>query len=164
MLQLRETSISDTAVVGDIIYRSYSVMMASAYEPDKLKAVLAAITKPNPQLLSSGKYFIAMDSGIGVGCGGWSETVPGGRRKIAGIAHIRHFAVTPDAAGKGVGSLLFNRCRKEADDGGFQRLQVYSSLNAVSFYEKLGFEFVRNIEVPMTKKLTFPGTVLERDI
>lgn len=164
MLQLRETSIDDTEVVADIIYRSYSVMMAPSYSPETLQAVLSAITKPNPTLLSSGKYFLVRDNEQGVGCGGWSEEVPGRGETIAGLAHIRHFAVTPEAVGKGVGRLIFRRCFQEAGDAGFNRLQVFSSLNAVSFYEKLGFQSVRSMDVPMMDGVTFPSMVMEQEI
>ena len=164
MLRIEAASIEDTACVADVIYRSYSVLMASAYEPDKLQAVLPAITKPNPALLSSGKYFVVFDAGTGVGCGGWSEATPGTGETVPGLAHIRHFAVTPEAAGKGVGRLLFDRCREEAVAAGFERLQAYSSLNAIDFYAKMGFRKIEPIEVPMTDEINFSGMIMEQDI
>ncbi len=163
-LSLRVTTIGDEPVVADIVHRSYSELMADAYDPDVWQAALAAITRPNPALLTSGRYFIVSDNGQPAGCGGWSENTPGSGAVIAGMAHIRHFAVTPEAAGKGVGRLLYCRCCDEATAAGFRRFQVYSSLNAVSFYEKLGFARVRAIDVPIKDDVAFPSVILERDI
>ncbi|MEQ9488737.1 MAG: GNAT family N-acetyltransferase [Alphaproteobacteria bacterium] len=163
-LSLRVSTIDDEAIVAGIVHRSYSELMASAYDPGVLRSALSAITRPNPALLNSGRYFIVSDNGQPAGCGGWSEKTPGSGEIIAGMAHIRHFAVIPEAAGKGVGKLLYTRCRDDAAVVGFRRFQVYSSLNAVPFYEKLGFVRIRAIDVPITDEVDFPSVILERDI
>lgn len=163
-LGLRVSTIGDEPVVADIVQRSYSELMASAYDPDVWRVAHTAITRSNPALLNSGRYFIVSDNGQPAGCGGWSEKTPGSGAVIAGMAHIRHFAVAPEAAGKGVGKRLFTRCRDDAAAAGFRRFQVYSSLNAVPFYEKLGFVRVRDIDVPIADDVVFPSVILERDI
>ena len=78
MLRLRTATPDDHGIVADIIYRSYSVLMADAYKPEQLAAVLPAITKPNPVLLSSERYFIVHIDEAAVGCGGWRVYPSGG--------------------------------------------------------------------------------------
>jgi len=40
------------------------------------------------------------------------------------LAHIRHFAVDPAAAGWGIGAALFDRCRAVAQADGVERMEV----------------------------------------
>ncbi|UIP00864.1 GNAT family N-acetyltransferase [Halobaculum sp. CBA1158] len=53
--------------------------------------------------------------------------------------------VHPDHAGAGVGSLLLSDLEREARDRGLASLGMHASLNAVGFYERHGYERVREV-------------------
>lgn len=104
MERLRTASSDDRAAVSDLLGLSYRALMAGAYPDDLLALALPMITKANPVLLASGRYaVIEDDAGRLIACGGWSLERPGSGEVVTDLAHIRHFAVHPDAVRRGLG-------------------------------------------------------------
>jgi GNAT superfamily N-acetyltransferase len=95
-------------------------------------------------LLGDGRFFVAEQAGRPVGVGGWS---PDGLE--AGLAWIRYLFVHPDAAGRGVGRRLVEVAEASARTAGRYRFDVWSSLNAVAFYEALGYRRIRAARWPV---------------
>ena len=162
---LRMATLADEDRVSALLHSSYSTLMATAYEPATLNALLPFIAKANPALLSSGTYYLAeSEGGPVVGCGGWTHERPGRGEVEDGLAHIRHFATHPEWAGHGIGRSLYNRCETEAKASGAKRFECYASLNAEPFYAALGFTRVRPIDVKMPGGLIMPSIRMERAI
>jgi putative acetyltransferase len=61
-------------------------------------------------------------------------------------AVLRSVYVAPRGQRQGVGARLAEAALEAARDTGVDRLELDSSLNAVSFYEALGFETLGNVE------------------
>lgn len=57
-------------------------------------------------------------------------------------SEVRAVYVHPDHAGRGVGATLHERLESAARDRGLGRLRLWSSLNAVGFYERMGYDRV----------------------
>lgn len=168
MIELRATTASDEPAIAALLARSYGVLLVAAYAPAVLRAALPAITRPNPVLLRSGRYLVALDGAAPVGCGGWSFALPG--RDDDGpppaptaVAHVRHVAVDPAAARRGIGRLLLERCHRDAAAAGARELEVLSTLNAVPFYEAAGYVQVEERTVPIGG-VDFPCVLLRRAI
>ena len=154
----------DAAAVGEVLADSYPVLMAAAYPPELLARALPLITRPHPQLLAGGTYFLAELGGMPVGCGGWSFQEPGSEAVEPGLAHIRHFAVRSGHAGRGIGRALYERCARDARTAGAERFEAQSSLNGEAFYAALGFVRIAPIDVPMAPGLDFPSILMRREI
>lgn len=153
-LTIRPATIDDADDVTAVLAASYTLLWQGHYASSDLEVLLPLVTRAQPRLLGSGCYFVALSDGRYAGCGGWSLTVPGAPAKIIpGCGHIRHFAVHPDHLRKGVGRALYDACLSQARDEGLTRLEAWSSLQAVPFYESLGFEIVEHFTVD------FPGGV-----
>jgi GNAT superfamily N-acetyltransferase len=151
--------------VAAVLGPSYTQLMAAAYPPELLARVLPTITRPNPALLSSGRYYlVAAETGEPAGCGGWSPNPPGRRDGDPARAHIRHFATHPAWTRRGVGRLLYERCAADARAAGFTLFEAWASLNGESFYASLGFRPLGRIETPMPGGLLFPAIRMERAI
>ena len=58
--------------------------------------------------------------------------------------HIQGLFVEPESGGKGVGKALMESLERRALSEGAVQLTVYSTLNAVTFYEKCGFACKEN--------------------
>lgn len=151
--------------MADVLAASYPILMARAYAPEVLGRALPLITRPHPRLLRSGRYYLAVEQGAVLGCGGWSFERPGQVEAEAGLAHIRHFAVRPEATGRGVGRALYEHCESEARAAGAVRFEAYSSLNGEPFYLAMGFVQIAPIEVPMgAPGVTLPSILMRREI
>lgn len=163
-IEVRTAEISDAAGVQRVFLASYPSLMAKAYDEDLLRRALPLITRPNERLLNSGTYYVAETGGQIVGCGGWTHEEPGGSARELGIAHIRHFAVSSDNIGQGIGRALFDRCEIDARAEHIRLFKCYASRNAAGFYAALGFKLCGEIEVQMPANVRFPSLLMERCI
>jgi GNAT superfamily N-acetyltransferase len=161
---IRTAAPRDAPAIARILERSYPVLMAPAYEARLLLAALPLIIRPNPRLLASGTYYVVELDGQAAGCGGWTREKPGGRRMVAGSAHLRHFAVASRYTGLGIGRLLYKKSAEAARAAGIGQLDAFASLNAEPFYRALGFERVAENTVPLGNGLGLPSVHMRRSI
>ncbi|HYI39509.1 MAG TPA: GNAT family N-acetyltransferase [Allosphingosinicella sp.] len=164
-MRLRVAMLEDSDAVSAVLGPSYARLMAAAYPPELLARTLPSITRANPDLLSSGHYYLVeADTGEPAGCGGWSADPPGRRDDDPHRAHIRHFATHPDWTRRGVGRLLYKRCAADARAAGFTLFECWASLNGEGFYASLGFRPLGRIETQMPGGVLFPAIRMERSI
>ena len=148
-MKIRLASERDAASVDHVLQSSYGSLMKEAYDAALLERVLPAMTKANPALLSSGTYYVAMcDTNI-VACGGWTAQKPGTSEILPGLGHVRHFATHPGWVRRGIAKAIYGMCEWQAIAAGIETFEVFSGLNAMSFYASIGFDIVRRMEVPM---------------
>lgn len=164
-MRLRVTTPEDADAVGAVLGPSYAQLMAPPYAADLFARVLPSITRANPALLSSGRYYLVeSDEGEPAGCGGWSSDPPGRREEDPRRAHIRHFATHPAWTRRGVGRILYARCEADARAAGFTRFEAWASLGGETFYALLGFRRLGPMEAPMPGGVMFPAIRMEREI
>lgn len=165
MERLRTASPDDRASVSDLLGLSYRVLMAGAYPADLLAQALPMITKANPVLLASGRYgLIEDDAGRLLACGGWSLERPGSGEMVEGLAHIRHFAVRPDAVRHGFGRQLYQWCEDAARAQRMTHFECHASLNAEGFYRRLGFRRGRELSLRLNASLTLPAIEMLKNL
>jgi putative acetyltransferase len=95
-------------------------------------------------LLEDGQFFVAERAGERLGVGGWSPD-----SLNAEVAWIRYLFVHPDHVRCGIGRRLVEVAEAAATSAGRHRFDVWSSLNAVRFYETLGYRRVRLARWPV---------------
>lgn len=165
MDQLRVAIPEDGAAVSELLSLSYAALMAEAYPDVLLAKALPLITKANPTLLASGRYaVIADETGRLLACGGWSVERPGSREVIPGLAHIRHFAVHPDAVRRRLGRQLYGWCAQAARAQGMNVFECHASLNAEAFYRALGFERSQEMSLRLTADVMLPAIEMRKEI
>jgi GNAT superfamily N-acetyltransferase len=151
----------DAGAISALFARSYGALLVNDYAPDMLDRAMPFLTKPNPDLLASGTYYKAIaDDGVVVGAGGWTAVRPGSDQDDikAGLAHVRHFAVDPDHARKGIAKALFDRCVADAKrDRDVSQFECYSTLSARRFYEAVGFRVIGDFSAPFAPDFGFPS-------
>lgn len=146
---IRVADLQDAAAVSDLLEASYPALMSGAYPDDLLGRVLPVMTRAQPALLGSGRAFVVEGEGRVVAFGGWSREEPGTGAIEAGLGHLRHFAVHPEAVRRGLARQIAAKCAGQALADGRRRWRVFSSLNAVPFYQSLGLAQVRIAEVTL---------------
>ncbi len=134
---IRVASRDDAAAVGDLLETSYTALLPAGYDVGHLARLMPEIAGANPDLLSSGTYYLAeTPDDLLVGCGGWSADRPGDGDVVGELGHIRHFACHPDWLGHGIGRALYERCEQDARAAGKRRFECNASLVAEGFYAR----------------------------
>jgi GNAT superfamily N-acetyltransferase len=171
-LTLRPASPADLSAVDALLARSYPRLLAADYPPSVMVLAVPIIARARPELLASGRYWLAEDpAGRLLGSGGWSARAPsprdeakGPRRSQQGVAHVRHVATDPDAVRQGVGRALMARVMAEARAAGFAQMECLSTRTAVPFYAAVGFHAVGPVHVNLAPGIDFPATQMVCDL
>ena len=132
---------------------------------------LPIIARARPELLASGRYYLAF-SGVGrlLGAGGWSAAAPGpsdrpeGREAGGRIGHVRHVATDPMALRQGVARAVMQAVFDAALGAGVTRMECLSTRTAVPFYAAIGFRVLGSVDVPLRAGIVFPAVRMIRDM
>jgi GNAT superfamily N-acetyltransferase len=73
---------------------------------------------------------------------------------------LRQMAVLNDLQGKGIGRALMNFAENIARDQGYKVLSMHARMNAVGFYEKMGYKVVSD----QFTEVTLPHYVMEKKL
>lgn len=162
-IEVRPTNPSDQDGLHTLYRESFGKMLRKDYPQQILDRALPLLSQVNEALISSGKYYLANDeAGNVMGAGGWSHEMPGQGRIIPGTIHIRHFAVLPKFAHRGVARAIFDRCLDDAVEAA--SVECFSTKTAQPFYASLGFAVIREFDVNMGPELAFPSVHMKMEV
>ncbi len=155
---VRQARPDDTVDVSRVLRASYTQLLKASYDQPTLDRALPFVVDANPELLSSGTYYVCVSqSGDILGCGGWTRNKPEGVGSVNGLGHVRHFATHPDRCRMGVGRAIYGRCEQDAKDQGITAFECQSSRYAVPFYRSVGFQVLEPIHIPLGEGADFPA-------
>jgi GNAT superfamily N-acetyltransferase len=150
-LTLRTASFADIPQMETLIGRSARGLSMDDYRPSQVEGALRGAFGVDTQLLKDQTYFAVEEHGRLVGCGGWSfrSTLFGGDARTdrdsslldpgTQAAKVRAFFVDPEHARRGIGTLLLDRCEREALARGFSRVELMATLPGVKLYAARGY-------------------------
>jgi GNAT superfamily N-acetyltransferase len=150
-ITLRQATFNDVPRLQTLIARSARALSTADYRPAQVEGALRGAFGVDTQLLADQTYFVAELAGELVGCGGWSyrSTLFGGDARAGRdsslldpktqAAKIRAFFVAPEQARRGIGSLLLERCEREARARGFAQVELMATLPGVKLYAARGY-------------------------
>ena len=145
-LTIRPARADDLAAIAEIQRASIHVLGAAAYGRTEAEAWARFGIEASRDLLSQGQFFVGEMAGRVLGVSGWSADV---ERRDA--AWVRYVFVHPDAAGRGLGRQLVAASEASAIAAGRPGLNLWSSLNAVGFYRRLGYRQIRRAHWPVER-------------
>ncbi len=155
---VRIATLADAEAVSEVLRASYGMLLPAHYTPAEMAPMMPFIGRANPKLLLCGTYYVAVERGAYLGCGGWTPAkyAPAGEG-TAGLGAIRHFATHPDHVRRGVGRALYAESERTARAAGMKRFLCNAAKGAETFYEALGF--VRNgaFDVPLAEGVVMPS-------
>ena len=167
---LRRATPDDLSALDTLLQRSYPRLLKADYPPSVLVTALPIIVRARPELLASGRYFVAVDSADGrlLGAGGYSLAAPAPRGAALGpreerIGHIRHVVSDPDRLRQGVGRAVMACVLTAARAEGVTVFDCLSTRTAVPFYTALGFRTLGVAIVPLAPGIDFPAVRMRRD-
>lgn len=164
MVTIRPATKADIGAVDALLARCYPRLLKQDYPPSVLVLALPRISRAQPELVTSGTYYVAEDNGGIVGVGGWTPQAPGSGKITRGVGHIRHVGTDPDTLRRGVGRALLDHIVTQTKAQGLRRLLCTSTRTAVPFYEAMGFERRAEITVPLGPGIDFPAIEMERHL
>ena len=160
---IRVAALEDGTQVCELLSAAYPALMRESYDAQVLNAALPQMTRANPVLLKSGTFYVAQTKGGQfAGCGGWTFERPGSGETVPRLAHIRHFATHPNWLRQGVGRSIYRCCEDFAVAAGVREFECLASLNAVGFYQSLGFKTIANIQMTMGPGISIPTALMTR--
>jgi putative acetyltransferase len=156
---LRPYEDSDREAVVALRALAFSVLAANAYSPEQLAASRAHAAAPAfADELRRINLMLAVDRSGGVlGAAGWSA-----HEGEPMTARIRKVFVHPERAQQGLGTTLVLDAERRAAAAGYAQFAVRSSLNAVSFYRRLGYRSVESQSVPRPGDVRLPVTLMRK--
>ena len=153
-LRLRAFAHDDTDAVVDLRNRAFDELSGDAYTAAQ-KAALREnrAERDYAEDLIRNHIMLGFDDALGlVAMGGWIA-MPDDPE----IGRIRKLAVHPAIARQGLGRYMVEDAEQRARDAGCRRFIVRASINAVPFYERLGYRVTElgtmkaggGIDIPM---------------
>lgn len=143
-ISVRRFKKGDETAVSDVIATTLSVSNRKDYSPEfiaeNIRSHSAEVIRKRAE---ESHFYVAVDGKIIIGCGGitgyWGSTEE---------SYLVSVFVLPDYQGKGVGKMIIEAL--EADEYFLRawRTEVGSSLTAVNFYRKMGYEYKNGVTAP----------------
>ena len=161
-IEIRTATAADVPVLHALIDVSVRGLQFNDYTPAQIEGALGHALGLDSQLIADGTYFVAeaADGSI-VGSGGWSyRTTLCGSDHLAGreggtldpevdAAKIRAIFVHPTWARRGLGSLILAHCERQAQEAGYRRLEMGSTLTGVPLYRLRGYRELERMAIPL---------------
>ncbi len=161
-IEIRTATAADVPVLHALIEASVRGLQRNDYTPSQIEGALGHALGLDSQLIEDGTYFVAEAAdGNVVGSGGWSyrttlcgsDHLPGrGTERLdpeVDAAKIRAIFVHPTWARRGVGSLILAHCERQAQDAGYRRLEMGSTLTGLPLYSLRGYRELERMAVPL---------------
>ena len=127
MFSVRIATKRDIAAVDALLARAYPRLLKADYPPSTLVMALPMISRAQPDLVSSGTYYLVEHAGELLGAGGWTTQAPGQGGTTHGVGHVRHVVTDDRATRRGVGRALVSHICIVARSHGLRRLSIQFS-------------------------------------
>ena len=138
---LRRFKKGDECAVSDVICTTLTISNRKDYSSAFIEE---NIRSHSPEMIAEraedAHFYVAMDGEMIIGCGGIT-----GYRGSTEESYLTSIFVLPNYQGKGVGSKIVETLEADEYFRRAWRTEVGSSLTAVSFYRKMGYEFKNGV-------------------
>jgi GNAT superfamily N-acetyltransferase len=126
---IRKASSEDLASCSELIQQVIGQVNAKHYSPDIICAWQECNALPNlEEEIKRTDFIVYEEKGAIIGVGA-----------IEG-SHIKKVYVSPNYQGRGLGKMLLESLEQMARKNGFAECNLNSTINALNFYKKFGYE------------------------
>lgn len=156
---IREAAPDDAHAIRAVHNESIEGLAGEAYDRDVV-AEWAHDRDPDEYPISSDNtYFLVAERGASIVGFGWMKPDADEYFREPVDGEITAVYVHPSVAGEGLGSRLYGRLEAYARERDVSSLGLWASLNAVPFYDAMGFERVVEHAHEFDENVT--GTIVE---
>ena len=158
MTTLRPLTVDDLSTARYIHTASFEGAAKEYYSQPDVDAFVAFVRSPRYADLLLGNHAVTAWIELEmIGTAAWS---PG--EGMSPTARILAVFVRPLFTGEGIGRLLVDHVEAEAHAAGYRALEVSATLNAVGFFEQLGYRVVRNGEWALPEGRELPVVFMRK--
>jgi len=176
-MNLRQATPEDIPAIETLMRSSVRGLSGGFYNDAETDGAESYITKPDPDVISDGTFYVIEDGARLIACGGWSRRKklfagPSDQEALSSEyldpdndpAKIRAFFIDPNFARQGLGRRLYEACREAAIDAGFKSFELAATLPGVPFYRSLGFAKIEPIDAILPDGSILPCLKMSRPI
>ncbi|KIT17498.1 GNAT family N-acetyltransferase [Jannaschia aquimarina] len=162
-MDIRPSTIDDVPAVARLLKENFPPLLRGAYDERTLTEALPIITRPQPELIGSGRYWTAWDGDELLGAGGWSVGGPQGQ-ETGSWGHVRHFITSRNHLRRGVASAIMQNAMVQARAAGVAGLHCFSTLTATAFYRTMGFIGEKQFRIAFPEGPRFPAVEMSQPL
>jgi len=176
-MNLRQATSDDIPAIESLMRSSVRGLSTGFYNDAETAGAEAYITKPDPDVIADGTFYVIEDGARLVACGGWSRRKklfagPSDQETLSSDfldpvddpAKIRAFFIDPEYARQGLGRRLYEACREAALKAGFKSFELAATMPGVPFYRNLGFAEMEPIDAQLPDGSILPCLKMSRPI
>jgi len=156
ILESRLATIDDIQAIKTLMSLSIEALLKKVLTPAQ---VAKSYTKMglDTQLIEDGTYYVILDRGQLVGCGGWSrrKTLYGGNHTLGRDdaiadpntepAKIRAMYTHPDYVRRGIGRMVLQLGETAAKNKGYKTVELGATASGILLYEKSGYKLIGDL-------------------
>jgi putative acetyltransferase len=157
-VSIRSIRAEDVRDVRSLHARSFAELARDHHTQEQIAAHVSLVrdNSYHDELLSNNLLVVEAEGQI-VGTAGWCTVAD-----APGTARIRKVFVAPEVAGHGLGGLLVGEAERQALKSGYRRFVVRANVNAVGFYERLGYRTIGHGRMPVAGGVELPVVFMEK--
>ena len=156
---IRDAKPDDLDGIAELQTRTIMAFGVETYGEETCRAWAKIGVQVRHTLLASGTFFVAEWVDTLAGISGWTAD-----SREPDCAWPRYVFVSPTVARHGIGRKLMQAVEHSVHAAGRTRLQVWASLNAVGFYEALGYRRVRPARWPVAAGIEMAFLLMEKPL
>ena len=143
-ITVRKAKLKDVKLIAELHKKVVNEINAKFYSTEAIKEWIEDISEENVKhQFQNSDWIVASVNDKLVGFGQYS-IVDGETDQIN---------VSPDFLSQNIGKKLYNYMENDFRNNGVEKIRLKSTLNAVGFYEKLGFKVVQEVYVGLVKTM-----------
>lgn len=164
MIHIFKTKVNDLKNITEIAHKTWPLTYGEILSPAQLEYMLNAFYSESALLanIENGHEFIlAKENDICLGFASFEH-----HYKNQNTTKIHKIYILPETQGKGIGKLLIDSITQLAQENQSQilLLNVNRFNKALTFYQKLGFEIVEEIDIELEYGYLMEDYVMEKKI
>jgi len=172
---IRVARLDDAEELQRLIAASVRELGRGDYTSKQIEAALGSAWGVDTQLVRDETYFVVVENGAIVACGGWSKrkahfgadsrtrAEPEQLDPVHDAARIRAFFVHPVWARLGICTLLLQKCESEARAAGFHSAELVATLPGQRLYRRFGYQSMGVREYPLRDGLTITFVPMRKE-
>ncbi|MFA9191093.1 GNAT family N-acetyltransferase [Flavobacterium sp. FZUC8N2.13] len=164
MIRIVKATVADLNCITEIAHKTWPITYGGILSPEQLKYMLNAFYSDAALLknIENGQEFILAKEG---------DTVLGfasfeHHYKNGSTTKIHKIYILPETQGKGIGKLLIDSIAQFAKENNSNSLllNVNRFNKALTFYQKLGFKIIQEIDIELEHGYLMEDYVMEKEI